>query len=83
MPELSVFSASYAEARGKFIDAARAAGATVYEYRHPTPETLSRLERLPARIYRTDRDGTVTVETDGARIQVTTARGKREILEAR
>ncbi|HJS37089.1 MAG TPA: DUF2817 domain-containing protein, partial [Burkholderiales bacterium] len=36
MPELSVFSASYAEARGKFVDAARAAGATVYEFRHPT-----------------------------------------------
>jgi beta-lactamase superfamily II metal-dependent hydrolase len=53
------------------------------EYRHPTPETLSRLERLPARIYRTDQDGTVTVETDGARIQMTTARGKREILPAR
>jgi hypothetical protein len=36
MPDLSVFSASYAEARGKFVDAARSAGATVYEYRHPS-----------------------------------------------
>jgi hypothetical protein len=36
MAELSVFSDSYLEARGKFIDAARGAGATVYEYRHPT-----------------------------------------------
>ena len=36
MPDLAVFSASYAQARGKFVDAARAAGATVYEYRHPT-----------------------------------------------
>lgn len=35
MPDLSVFSESYAEARGKFVDAARGAGATVYEYRHP------------------------------------------------
>jgi len=34
-------------------------------------------------LYRTDQDGTVTVETDGARIQVTTANGKREILQAR
>jgi hypothetical protein len=36
MAELRAFSGSYAEARGKFVDAARAAGATVYEYRHPT-----------------------------------------------
>jgi phage tail protein X len=36
MPDLSVFSGSYAEARGKFVDAARGAGAAVYEYRHPT-----------------------------------------------
>jgi hypothetical protein len=36
MPDLSAFSASYAQARGEFVDAARAAGATVYEYRHPT-----------------------------------------------
>jgi len=36
MADLSVFSDSYLEARGKFIDAARGAGATVYEYRHPT-----------------------------------------------
>jgi hypothetical protein len=36
MPDLSVFSRSYAEARGKFVDAARGAGATVYEYRHPS-----------------------------------------------
>jgi hypothetical protein len=35
MPDLSVFSETYAEARGKFIDAARGAGAMVYEYRHP------------------------------------------------
>jgi beta-lactamase superfamily II metal-dependent hydrolase len=55
----------------------------VNEYGHPTPETIARLERAHAQVYRTDRDGTVTVETDGARIQVTTANGKREILSAR
>jgi len=52
-------------------------------YGHPTPEALARLERAHAHVYRTDRDGTITVETDGARIEVTTARGKREILAAR
>lgn len=35
MTDLSVYSASYAEARAKFVDAARAAGAAVHEYRHP------------------------------------------------
>ena len=35
MPDLSAFSASYVEARGRFIDAARAHGARVYEYRDP------------------------------------------------
>jgi beta-lactamase superfamily II metal-dependent hydrolase len=55
----------------------------VNEYGHPTPEAIARLERAHARVYRTDQDGTVTVETDGARIQVTTANGKREILATR
>lgn len=31
--------------------------------RAPAPETLERLERAGAEIYRTDRDGTVTVRT--------------------
>jgi len=55
----------------------------VNEYGHPTPEAIGRLERAHARVYRTDQDGTVTLETDGARIQVTTANGKKEILRAR
>ena len=52
-------------------------------YGHPTPEALARLARAHARVFRTDRDGTVTVETDGARIELTTAHGEREILSAR
>jgi len=55
----------------------------INNHKHPTPETLARLDALPAHVYRTDQDGTVTVETDGTRIEVTTARGKREILSAR
>ena len=35
MPELHVFSATYAEARAKFLDAARAAGAKHHAYPHP------------------------------------------------
>lgn len=36
MPEVAAFSSTYLEARGKFVDAARASGARVYEFRHPT-----------------------------------------------
>ncbi|MGH9348259.1 MAG: DNA internalization-related competence protein ComEC/Rec2 [Vicinamibacterales bacterium] len=32
---------------------------------HPVPEVLRRLEAAGTRIYRTDRDGQITVETDG------------------
>lgn len=53
------------------------------EYGHPTPEAIARLEQAKAHVYRTDRDGTVTIETDGARLTITTARGKREILPVR
>ncbi len=35
MAEHSVFSSSYAQARGKFLDAARAAGARLAHYEHP------------------------------------------------
>ena len=52
-------------------------------YGHPTPEALGPPGTAHAHVYRTDQDGTVTVETDGARIEVTTANGKREILSAR
>jgi competence protein ComEC len=55
----------------------------VNEYGHPTPEAIGRLQRRRARVYRTDQDGTVTIETDGAHIEVTTANGKRAILSAR
>ena len=60
----------------------RGGGGIRLKYGHPTPEAIGRLERAHARVYRTDRDGTVTVETDGDRIAVTTANGKREILAA-
>src|SRR5207244_3020990 len=35
---------------------------------HPHPEVLARLQAAGARILRTDRDGTFTVATDGARL---------------
>ena len=40
-------------------------------FRHPTPEALSRFEAAGARIYRTDRDGAVILETDGVTLWIT------------
>ncbi|MBI4589065.1 MAG: DNA internalization-related competence protein ComEC/Rec2 [Candidatus Rokubacteria bacterium] len=40
-------------------------------FRHPSPEVLERLDRAHARIYRTDRDGAVLLETDAAKLRVT------------
>lgn len=45
---------------------------------HPHPEVLERYLRLGARLFRTDRDGAVTVSTDGRRIWVRTFRQPRE-----
>jgi competence protein ComEC len=70
-----------------FLDAARPALAIVSvgarnPFRHPAPEALARLEAAGARVYRTDRDGAVIVETDGARLWVTRwARGIREVFD--
>ena len=45
-------------------------------FRHPSPEALGRLEAAGARVYRTDRDGAVILETDGRVLRVTAwARG--------
>jgi competence protein ComEC len=41
------------------------------DYGHPTPSTLGTLERAPGlAVYRTDRDGRVTIDSDGERIEV-------------
>jgi competence protein ComEC len=43
------------------------------DYGHPTAETLRALESAPGlAVYRTDRDGRVTIDTDGRRIVVRT-----------
>jgi competence protein ComEC len=42
-------------------------------YGHPTPETLAALDAAPGlAVYRTDRDGAVTIESDGRRLSVAT-----------
>ena len=39
---------------------------------HPAPEVIERLEAAGARIYRTDRDGQITLDTDGSGVNVRT-----------
>ena len=59
-----------------FLDAARPELAIISvgarnPFRHPSAEILARLESAGARVYRTDRDGAVILETDGATLWVT------------
>jgi competence protein ComEC len=46
-------------------------------FRHPAPEVLARLAESGARLYRTDRDGAVIVETDGASVWITAWASRR------
>ncbi|HXE58727.1 MAG TPA: DNA internalization-related competence protein ComEC/Rec2, partial [Gemmatimonadales bacterium] len=49
----------------------------VNRYGHPAPATVGRLRRAGVSLWRTDRDGSVTVTTDGRRM-VITADGREE-----
>jgi competence protein ComEC len=44
---------------------------------HPAPAVLRRYEEIQAEVFRTDRDGAVTVDTDGSLLDVHTFTGKR------
>jgi competence protein ComEC len=44
---------------------------------HPVPEVLERYRAVGAEIFRTDRDGAITVETDGMSMDVQTFTGRR------
>lgn len=45
-------------------------------YEHPSRETLARLSRFNIQVYRTDLDGTVTIETDGRTWEVEPEHGR-------
>jgi beta-lactamase superfamily II metal-dependent hydrolase len=47
------------------------------DYRHPSGKTLGRLRAIGARVFRTDEDGDVTLESDGDRITFESAREPR------
>ena len=47
---------------------------------HPHPEVVDRYARAGVWLLRTDRDGTVTVSTDGERVFVRTFRDGQEIV---
>jgi len=49
------------------------------DYGHPHRETLERLAAAGPLVYRTDRDGTILVESDGAGYSVTTENGGGDI----
>ena len=50
------------------------------EYHHPDAQTLDRLTRMGARVFRTDLDGPISIESDGAKIEVL-VRGRKEVFQ--
>jgi competence protein ComEC len=65
---------------GAFLDALRPRAAivsvgAVNPYGHPAPETLARIEARGARLYRTDRNGSVEATLDGRTLTIRADRG--------
>lgn len=52
------------------------------DYGHPAPATLARLAAAGARVWRTDRDGTITLETDGRSVEIRSSRGGEKVTIA-
>jgi competence protein ComEC len=65
---------------GELLDSLRPLAAVISvgrnDYGHPSPETLDRLGARQIPVLRTDRDGTVSVTTDGTRMTVRSRQGK-------
>ena len=65
---------------GELLDSVRPLAAVISvgrnDYGHPSPETLARLDARRIPVLRTDRDGTISVTTDGATMWVRSRRGE-------
>jgi competence protein ComEC len=63
----------------EWLDALAPAAAVISlgrnDYGHPAPETLARLAAHGVAVHRTDREGTITVLTDGRRMTVRSRAG--------
>ena len=55
-------------------------GGRAERLRAPDARGAGRLQKVGARVMRTDQDGTITIVTDGTRIDVSTERGKHALL---
>jgi competence protein ComEC len=64
----------------EWLDALRPTAAVISvgrnDYGHPAPATLQRLAAHGVDVHRTDREGTVTVLTDGMRMTIESKRGR-------
>lgn len=49
---------------------------------HPAPTVLARYQDMGAAVYRTDRDGAITVDTDGSSVSVRTMTGRSAFYAA-
>jgi competence protein ComEC len=49
---------------------------------HPTPDVVARLEQLDAIVFRTDLDGAIRIETDGAFVDARSMSGRRWTISA-
>jgi competence protein ComEC len=50
-------------------------------YGHPVAQVVRRVEELGAAIFRTDRDGAITLDTDGHTVRVTTYDGRAVVVK--
>jgi competence protein ComEC len=71
----------------RFLEAVHPAAAVISvgannDYHHPAPGTVRRLEAVGARVFRTDLDGPVTIETDGKEIRIRSPHGQEEKLSS-